>query len=129
MKPSERDARRRTLLLAMIGAGLGAPAILREASAQNLIPEAQGVRSLDGDVRVNGRRAAPGAPGRPGDTVTTGSNAYVTFVVGLDAYLLRENSRIASPVSPTVIRRSPRRVTRQMARPDQASSAQITAVP
>ena len=86
MKPSERDARRRTLLLAMIGVGLGAPAILREASAQNLIPEAQGVRSLDGDVRVNGRRAAPGAPVRPGDTVTTGSNAYVTFVVGLDAF-------------------------------------------
>ena len=91
---NERDARRRRLLLAMMGAGLAVPAILREASAQNLIPEAQGVRSLDGDVRVNGRRAAPGAPVRPGDTVTTGSNAYVTFVVGLDAYLLRENSRV-----------------------------------
>ncbi len=91
---SERDARRRRLLIAMMGAGLGAPAILREASAQNLIPEAQGVRSLDGDVRVNSRPAVLGTTVGPGDTVTTGSNAYVTFVVGLDAYLLRENSRI-----------------------------------
>lgn len=94
MTMNERDARRRRLLLAMMGTGLAAPAILREASAQNLIPEAQGVRSLEGDVRVNGRRAATGTPVRAGDTVSTGSNAYVTFVVGLDAYLLRENSRI-----------------------------------
>ena len=91
---NQRDARRRRLLLGLMGAGLGVPALLREVSAQNLIPEAQGVRSLDGDVRVNGQRAALGTRVRPGDSVTTGSNAYATFVVGQDAYLLRENSRL-----------------------------------
>lgn len=91
----ERDARRRRLLLALMGAGLGVPALLREASAQNLIPEAQGMRNLDGDVRINGQRVAIGALVRPGDVVTTGSNAYAMFVVGRDAYLVRESSRLA----------------------------------
>lgn len=89
-----RDAQRRRLLLSMMGAGLGASALLREVWAQNLIPEQQGVRRLDGNVRINGLPAALGAPVRPGDTVTTGSNAYTMFVVGRDAYLMRENSRV-----------------------------------
>lgn len=89
-----RDTRRRQLLLAMMGAGLGTAAILREVSAQNLVPEQQGVRRVDGNVRINGQPAALGAPVRPGDVVTTGSNAYTMFVVGRDAYLMRENSRV-----------------------------------
>ena len=35
MKPSERDARRRTLLLAMIGAGLGASGAAAQALFRN----------------------------------------------------------------------------------------------
>lgn len=88
------DIQRRQLLLAMMGAGLSASALLREVSAQNLVPETQGVHRVDGDVRVNGARVTPGAPVRPGDVVTTGLNAYTMFVVGGDAYLMRENSRL-----------------------------------
>ncbi len=87
------DLERRRLLRAMLAAGLGVPALLQEASAQQLIPAAQGVRRMDGEVRVNGRPAGVGAAVRPGDTVTTGRDAYAMFVVGRDAYLLRENGR------------------------------------
>ncbi len=92
--PNARDALRRRLLLALMGAGLSASGILREAAAQNLIPETQGMLRLDGDVRINGARAALGILVRPGDVITTGSNAYAIFVVGRDAYLMRENSRL-----------------------------------
>ncbi len=87
------DGRRRRRLLAMIGAGLAVPAILREASAQGLVPAEQGLRQMRGDVRVNGTPASVGAVVRPGDTVTTGPLSYAMFVVGGDAWLMRENSR------------------------------------
>jgi len=89
-----RDIQRRRLLLAMLGAGLGASTILRQASAQDLVPETQGVHRLDGDVRINGAGATLGALVQPGDVITTGSNAYAMFVVGRDAYLVRESSRL-----------------------------------
>lgn len=91
---NERDMQRRRLLLGLMGAGLSTSSLLREASAQELIPERQGVHRLDGDVRINGAGATLGAPVRPGDVITTGSNAYAMFVVGRDAYLMRESSRL-----------------------------------
>ena len=90
----ERQQRRRRLLLAMMASGLGAGQILRQAGAQELIASQQGMRSLDGDVRINGVPAALGDAVRPGDRVTTGYNAFAMFVVGRDAYLLREYSRV-----------------------------------
>lgn len=89
-----REIQRRRLLLAMMGAGLGASTILHEASAQSLVPETQGVHRLEGDVRINGAGAGVGSPVRPGDVVTTGHSAYAMFVVGRDAYLVRESSRL-----------------------------------
>jgi hypothetical protein len=91
LPPAELTRRRR--LLALIGAGLSLPAVLREAGAQPLIPAAQGLRQSKGVVRVDGVLATPGTSIRPGSTVTTGPNAYAMFVVGRDAYLIRENSR------------------------------------
>lgn len=89
---SLEDAKRRRLL-GLIGAGLALPAVLREAAAQQLVPSAQGIRQLRGEVTVNGAPASAGTGVGPGDTVATGPNAYTMFVVGQDAYLLRENSR------------------------------------
>jgi hypothetical protein len=89
-----REMRRRRLLLAMMGAGLGASTLLHRAAAQNLLPQTQGVHRLEGDVRINGAGATLGALVRPGDVITTGLNAYVMFVVGSDAYLMRESSRL-----------------------------------
>jgi len=82
--------RRRTLLA--LAAGIGLPAVLRQAIAQTVFQ--QGVRSAQGDVRINGRPAAPGSPVRAGDTVVLGDRALAAFVVGQDAFLLRENSRL-----------------------------------
>ena len=78
----------------MMGAGLTASTILSQATAQNLVPETQGVHRLDGDVRINGTGATLGALVQPGDVITTGRNAYIMFVVGRDAYLVRESSRL-----------------------------------
>ena len=86
----QRHARRRTLLA--LAAGIGLPAVLRQTIAQT--SPRQGVRSAQGEVRINGERAAPGALVRAGDTLVLGSRAFVAFVVGQDAYLLRENSRV-----------------------------------
>ena len=93
-KLAAREAQRRRLILAMMGAGLTASTVLRQATAQNLVPETQGVLRLDGDVRINGAGATLGAPVQPGDVITTGINAYIMFVVGRDAYLVRESSRL-----------------------------------
>jgi hypothetical protein len=80
--------RRRALLV--LAAGIGMPAALRLALAQN---PSQGVRAARGEVSVNGKPAGPGAPVRPGDTIVLGKDSLATFVVGQDAFLMRSNSR------------------------------------
>jgi len=52
------------------------------------------VRSLRGLVRVNGERATSSAPIGAGDTVSTGPDGHISFVVGGDAFFLRENSEL-----------------------------------
>jgi hypothetical protein len=88
--------RRRTLtrLLAGALAVAGAGAALRRASAQQLLPATQGVHRLDGEVSINGRAARVGDRVRPGDTVATGRRSYAMFVLGEDAWLLRENTAV-----------------------------------
>src|SRR2546426_2133810 len=82
---------RRRILLALGAAGVGLPAALRRALAQSSATE--GVRTAQGEIRVNGKPAEPGTLVRPGDAVTSGANAFATFVVGQDAFLIRDNSR------------------------------------
>lgn len=80
---------RRRLLLSVLGMGASLPLALRLALAQ----AKQGVRAAQGELRINGKRAEPGAPVRPGDVVATGEGALASFVVGQDAFLMRQNSR------------------------------------
>ena len=87
--PLHSAARRRTLL-ALAAGGAGLSLALRRAVAQS----AQGLARVQGDVRVNGQSAVEGTIVRPGDTVTAARGALATFVVGQDAYLMREDSRI-----------------------------------
>jgi len=68
-------------------AGLAAPPLW----AQN---RGASVRSLRGLVRVNGERATASAPIATGDTVITGADGRISFVVGRDAFFLRENSEL-----------------------------------
>ncbi|HLQ01810.1 MAG TPA: S4 domain-containing protein [Burkholderiales bacterium] len=81
---------RRRILLAL-GTGISLPAALRQALAQS--PATQGVRAAQGEVQVNGKPAEPGTLVRPGDVIATGKGAYATFVVGHDAFLVRESTR------------------------------------
>jgi hypothetical protein len=81
-------ARRRALLL--LAAGIGLPAALRLALAQS--STRQGVRTAQGEIKINGKLAEPGTLVRPGDAIVLSSGALATFVVGQDAFLMRENS-------------------------------------
>ena len=83
------NARRRRALLALVAA-TGAPAALRLALAQT---QAQGVRRVTGEVRVNGLPVVAGSLIRPGDTVVVGKEALAAFVVDQNAFLMRSNSR------------------------------------
>ncbi|HUL92779.1 MAG TPA: iron dicitrate transport regulator FecR [Burkholderiales bacterium] len=79
--------RRRALLA--LAAGIGLHPALRTALAQ----AKEGVRTVKGQVSVNGRPAALGSLIRPGDTIEVGKDALAAFVVGQDAFLMRSNSR------------------------------------
>jgi hypothetical protein len=68
-------------------------ALLRRALAAGTIEK--GIYRVRGDARVNGEPARAGQEIRPGDTVTTGPGAELVFVVGRDAYLVRERSRLS----------------------------------
>jgi hypothetical protein len=62
-----------------------------------LIPgsvHAADVREIAGSVKVNGKPATRKTRVRPGDVVETGPKSKVVFVIGQDAFLLREQSRL-----------------------------------
>src|SRR4249920_2916751 len=81
--------RRRALLA--LATGIGLHPALRAALAQTQAKE--GVRTIKGEVSVNGKPTALGALIRPGDTIEVGKDAIAAFVAGQDAFLLRSNSR------------------------------------
>jgi hypothetical protein len=82
------DRTRRLVLLAMLGTGAGLA--LRVALGQSR----EGIRGLRGNVRISGKRAREGDAIHPGDTVETARRSSAVFVVGQDAFLLRDSSRI-----------------------------------
>jgi hypothetical protein len=83
----------RRVFLALIAlTGTGVP--LRLARAMTKRPEFPGVQRLSGDVRVNGQAARVGTLVQPGDTIATGPDSHVIFVVGEDVFLLRANGRV-----------------------------------
>ncbi len=68
-------------------------ALVRRALALGSVEK--GVYRIRGDVRVNGEPARQGQEIRTGDQVTTGPGAELVFVVGRDAYMVRERSSLA----------------------------------
>jgi hypothetical protein len=52
------------------------------------------VRKLQGSVLINGAPAQVNSIVFPGDVITTGSASFGVFVIGKDAFLVRENSRM-----------------------------------
>lgn len=84
---------RRKMLAGAAGAGLASQMgwAGRLLAADRI---ASGVRTVSGDVTVNGNAASRGAAIRAGDSVVTGPNGDVVFVVGRDAFLVRPDSRV-----------------------------------
>lgn len=58
------------------------------------LPPGQSIYRLRGDVKVNGVAANKDTPIGPSESIETGSNSELIFVVGKDAFMLRENSRL-----------------------------------
>ncbi len=62
--------------------------------------QATSIHDLRGEVLVNGSKISKSAVIRAGDTVATTSNGYVVFVVGADAFMLRERSEMRLEPNP-----------------------------
>src|SRR5262245_47418985 len=65
---------------------------LRNALAAGAVQK--GVARAKGDVRIGDAPATSGMEVKPGEAVTTGRGAELVFVVGRDAFMVRENSRV-----------------------------------
>jgi len=69
--------------------------VSRTALSAGQQPQPPGFKRIQGSVRVNGTPAHEGRVVLPGDVVTTGPGSEAIYVMGLDAYLVRENSQIS----------------------------------
>ena len=93
------DPRRAFLLKALAVGLLGAGGISR-AKAQlfgrrpDKMPEGQSVYEASGAVTVNGQPATATTRIAAGDKIETGKGAQLIFVVGMDAFIMRENTRL-----------------------------------
>ena len=83
--------RREWLKRALLG-GAAMPLLLRDALAANA--RASGLLEVKGEVLINGRPAKLRAALKPGDSVATAAGSSAVFVIGKDAFLLREKSEL-----------------------------------
>jgi hypothetical protein len=81
--------RREWMRRALLG-GAAIPLLIRDALAAG--GRASGMVEVKGEVLVNGRPAKAGAAVASGDSVVTGRRSSAVFVLGRDAFLVRENS-------------------------------------
>jgi hypothetical protein len=99
-RSNDTEDPRRAFLLKALAAGLLAASGLPAARAQlfgrkpQKLPAGQSVYEATGAVTVNGQAASGATRIGATDRVETGQGAQLIFVVGFDAFLLRENSRL-----------------------------------
>lgn len=84
-------AARRRLLKA--GAGVAALILFSRALAQGRVE--RGIYRVRGEVSLNGAPAREGAQARPGDSIRTGADGEIVFVIGRDALLVRRDSDVS----------------------------------
>ena len=75
-------------------AGLSSVAALTDALAMGQQPLLNGIRRVKGDVRLNGAPARVDQAVLQGDTMATGAGSEVIYVMGTNAYLMRDNSTV-----------------------------------
>ncbi len=91
------DQRRKWLQRLLAGGAFGVvpvPVIIRQVLAAGQMSGDGGIVRLEGRVSVNGAPARKGTPVKAGDAVVTASGGSAVFVVGKDAFLIREKSRL-----------------------------------
>lgn len=81
------------LLAKTLAAGAVWPYV-RKAGAMGQRATANGIIEFEGQVLINGQTVQKGLPVNPGDVVTTAAGSRLIFVMGKDAFLLRENTRL-----------------------------------
>lgn len=102
----EQDPGRRLLLQALALGLIGAQVPLEQAAASlfgdvpKQLPPGRSIFRLEGDVRVNGAPATLDTFIRPNDTIETALRSAIMFVVGKDAFLLRDGSRLTLSAPP-----------------------------
>lgn len=107
--PQEADPRRRWLLQALAAGWLVGPTAIARADTFGARPrklaQGQHIFEIDGDVRVNGKRATRETPIVAGDVIETGSDGRLVGVIGSEALILRRQSRLEIGGSAAVARR------------------------
>jgi hypothetical protein len=93
-------ARRAWLRRALL-AGAALPLLMREVLAAGARPG--DMVEVKGEVLLNGKQAAAGAAMKPGDSVVTGRDSSAVFVLGRDAFLMRENSELRTAGSGVLV--------------------------
>ena len=93
------EARRREFLVRALAGGLLAAGVPGSAGAQVLgrVPKALppgSIYDVSGAVSVNGKSLARDTLIGPNDTIETGKNARIVFVVGTDAFLLHGGGKL-----------------------------------
>ncbi len=88
--------RRRLLIWTLRASALGLVGLLPRPLAAMVKP---GMRSMRGDIQINGTPAQNDQLVNLGDHIRTGKGAEAVFVFGSDAYLLREDSEIEFPMN------------------------------
>ena len=92
------DRKRRKLIMGLMGGSVLGPGVIpqmiRVALAMGKRDYPQGMQTVTGDVKVNGKSAVVGTLVDVGDVVTTGKDGYAVFVLKKSVYLLRENSEL-----------------------------------
>lgn len=101
---NEPDDPRREFLVRLLAAGLyavgGTTLVSRPALAGLLgrvprqLPPGRSIYDLKGSVTVNGRPATLDTVIGPNDLIETGPNSQLIYVVGKDAFIVRDNSRL-----------------------------------
>ena len=104
-----KSSHRRQLLGRLAATGLlgsaGLSGLIREALANGSHPISPGVHKVSGSVSINGKAAYTGMPVGTGDTLVTGADGELIYVIGQDAYLQRANSTVSfSGVSASLMR-------------------------
>ncbi len=97
----DRDDPRRRMLLRALASGLFAltlPSRYARAGVLGSVPEpmppGRSIYELRGNVKINGVVPTVATKIAPTDTIETGSDGFIIFVVGKDSFVVRANSKL-----------------------------------